>query len=69
MSVCEREMMKYIHAAVGKGNCVRVAGHTLLLTIVGAGGRSHSITCVDIVRVDGLPTWCVPRKMKEYRKC
>lgn len=55
-------MRKYIHTAVGKGNCVCVAGHTLLLTIVGAGGRSHSITSVDIVWVDGLPTWCMPGK-------
>lgn len=60
------EIRKYIHTAVGKGNCVCVAGHTLLLTIVGAGGRSHSITSVDIVWVDGLPTGCMSGKMKKF---
>lgn len=58
------EIRKYIHTAVGKGNCVCVAGHTLLLTIVGTGGRSHSVTTVDIVRVDGLPTGRMPGEMK-----
>lgn len=58
MSTCG--MRRYVHTAVGERNGVSVAGHTLLLTVVGAGGRSHSITSVDIVRVDGLPTWCMP---------
>lgn len=65
-------MRRYVHTAVGEGNCVCVAGHTLLLTVVGAGGRSHGITSVDIVRVDGLPTWCMPgrerRKTRHAKK-
>lgn len=66
MSTCG--MRRYVHTAVGEGNGVSVAGHTLLLTVVGAGGRSHSITSVDIVRVDGLPTWCMPgREGRETR--
>lgn len=60
--VCVCVMSKYIHTAVCEGNGVGVAGQTLLLTVVGAGGRSHSITAVDVVRVDGLPTWSIPGK-------
>lgn len=56
---------KYVHTAVGEGQCVCVAGHTLLLTVVGAGSRSHRITDVDIVRVDGLPAGCVSGRMSE----
>lgn len=55
--MCVYEIIKYIHTAVGEGGGVCVAGHTLLLTIVGAGSRTQSKTSVDIVRVDGLPTW------------
>ena len=58
------EMRKYIHTAVGEGNCVCVAGHTLLLTVVGTGGRSQSVTTVDIARVDGLPTGRMPAEIK-----
>lgn len=28
-----------------------------MLTIVGAGGRSHGITSVDVVWVDRFPPW------------
>lgn len=34
----------YVHAAVGEGERVRVAGHALLLAVVGAGGGSHGVT-------------------------
>lgn len=62
---------KYIHTAVCKGNGVCVTGHALLLTVIGAGGRSHNMASVDVVRVDCLPTWCMPGKIrgkKERRK-
>lgn len=60
---------KYIHTAVCKGNGVCVTGHALLLTVIGAGGRSHNMASVDVVRVDCLPTWCMPGKMRgEKRK-
>lgn len=68
MHVCLCETIgKDLHTAVRQGNGFRVTGHALLLTIVGAGGRSHSITSVDIVRVDGLPTGCMSGKMKKIR--
>lgn len=50
----------YLHAAVSEGNRVCVAGHALLLAVVGAGGRSHGVTRVDVVRVDGLSTGRLP---------
>lgn len=58
---------KYVHAAVGEGHGVRVAGHALLFAVVGAGGRSHGVTRVDIVRVDGLPAGCVSGKERRER--
>lgn len=54
------ETIWYVHTAVGERNRVGVAGHTLLLTVVGAGHRRHGVAGVDIVRVDRLPTWRVP---------
>lgn len=66
--MCVCVIKRYVHTAVGEGNGVGVAGHALLLTIVGAGGRSHSITSVDIVRVDGLPTWCMPGKNEDVQE-
>lgn len=66
MCVSTHESRKYIHAAVSKGNCVCVAGHTLLLTIVSAGGRSHRITRGDEIWVDGLSTGWMPGKMNIF---
>ena len=68
MFVCVCVMRRYVHTAVGEGNGVCVAGHALLLTIVGAGGRSHGVAGVDVVRVDGLPTWCVPGKNEDIQE-
>lgn len=53
----ERE---YVHAAVGEGDRLGVAGHALLLAVVGAGGWSQSVAGVCIVQ--GLPTGCVSAK-------
>lgn len=52
----------YVHAAVGEGERVRVAGHALLLAVVGAGGGSHGVTRVDVVRGGGLPAGRRPAK-------
>lgn len=64
-SLC-RKGRDYVHAAVGEGNRFRVAGHALLLAVVGAGGRSQSVAGVCIVH--GLPTGCVSGKKKEERR-
>lgn len=61
-----QEGREYVHAAVGEGNRFRVAGHALLLAVVGAGGRSQSVAGVCIVH--GLPTGCVSGKKKEERR-
>lgn len=45
----------YVHAAVCQGEGVCVAGHALLLAVVGAGGGSHGVAGVHVVRIDGLP--------------
>lgn len=58
----------YIHTAVGEGKRVCVAGHALLLTVVGAGSRSHSVADVDVVRVDGLPARRMSGKRTRNRK-
>lgn len=58
--VCLLYVGGYVHAAVSEGKRVGVAGHALLLAVVGAGGRSHGVTRVDVVRVDGLSTGRVP---------
>lgn len=50
----------YLHAAVSEGKRVGVAGQALLLAVVGAGGRRHGVTRVDVVRVNGLSTGRVP---------
>lgn len=57
-----QEEREYVHAAVGEGNRFRVAGHALLLAVVGAGGRSQSVAGVCIVH--GLPTGCVSGKKR-----
>lgn len=61
-----QEGREYVHAAVGEGNRFRVAGHALLLAVVGAGGRSQSVAGVCIVH--GLPTGCVSGEKKEERR-
>lgn len=65
-SVCRVREREYVQAAVGEGNRFRVAGHALLLAVVGAGGRSQSVAGVCIVH--GLPTGRVSGKKEERQR-
>lgn len=57
---CTRPGRGHLHAAVGEGQAVRVAGQALLLTVIGAGGRGEGVAGVDVVGIDRLPPGSIP---------
>ncbi|KAH0632094.1 hypothetical protein JD844_020157 [Phrynosoma platyrhinos] len=50
------------HAAVGQRHGVRITGHAVLLAVVGAGGRSQGVACVDVVGMDRLSPGPMPER-------